>query len=74
MRDRGLKATIALERRLAMRLEEAFSMIGSVTARTVSIVSTASMLDESASVCGSYLSAAEESKQKKIVACAKIAE
>ena len=76
MRDRRLKAMLALKIRFAMRLEEIFSMTGSVTARTVRSVSTASMLDESASVCGSYLSAADESRQKKIVAymCARIAE
>ena len=74
MPECGLKATIVLEICFATRLEEACSMIGSVTEMTVSIVSTASMLDESASVCGSYLSAAEESKQKKMVTCARIAE
>ena len=71
--ERGLKATSALERRFASRVEKACSIIGSMTARMVSIVSTASMLDESASVCGSYLSAAEESKQKKMVTYARIA-
>ena len=73
MKDCGLNVTIAPERRFAMPLEAACWMNGSMTASTVSSVSTASMLDESASVSGSYLSAAEESREKKIVACARTA-
>ena len=73
MKDCGVNVTIALESSLAMLLDAACWMNGSVTASTVSSVSTASMLDESASVSGSYLSAAEESREKKIVACARTA-
>ena len=62
-----MATTIARETRIAMLLKKSFSRNGSVTARTVSIVSTASMFEESASVCGSYLSAAAESRQKKMV-------